>query len=64
MMQSVPGARRLAATRVANTSCTKGTPQLSARPMPADPEIASLARPSGRHRAATRVSSSRPFSKI
>ena len=40
MMQSVPGTRRLAATRVAKTSCTKGTLQLSARPIPAEPEIA------------------------
>ena len=43
MMTSVLGARRFAATRVANTSCTKGTPQLSARPMPAEPEMASQA---------------------
>ena len=40
MMQSVPGASRLAATRVAKTSCTKGTLQLSARPIPAEPEMA------------------------
>ena len=34
--------------KLANTSCTKGTLQLSARPIPAEPEIASFALPSGR----------------
>ena len=41
--QSVAGTKRLTATRVENTSCTKGTPQLSARPMPAEPEMLSNA---------------------
>ena len=39
MTQSVAGTNFLTATRVENTSCTKGTPQLSARPMPAEPEM-------------------------
>ena len=45
MMTSVPGASRLAATRVANTSCTKGAFTLSAMPMPAEPEMANTAFP-------------------
>ena len=38
--QSVAGTNRLTATRVEKTSCTKGTLQLSARPIPAEPEMA------------------------
>ena len=64
MMTSVPGTRRLAATRVANTSCTKGTPTLSAMPMPAEPEMANSARPPGTYRSAIRRSSSSDFSRI
>ena len=64
MMQSVPGARRLAATRVANTSWTKGTSTLSAMPMPAEPEMASAALPPGIYCSATRRSSSSDFSKM
>ena len=62
MTTSVPGTRRFAATRVANTSCTKGTPTLSAMPMPAEPEIANTARPPGTCSAAVRRSSSSAFS--
>ena len=43
MITSVSGAKVCAAIRVANTSCTKGTPQLSARPMAAEPDIARAA---------------------
>ena len=64
MMQSVPGASRPAATRVANTSWTKGTPTLSAMPMPAEPEMAKNARPPGTYRSAARRSSSSDFSRI
>jgi len=62
MMASVPGAKRFAATRVANTSCTKGTFTLSAMPIPAEPETANMA--FGPKRSATRRSSSADFSTI
>ena len=43
MMTSVLGDSFCAATRVAKTSCTKGSLQASASPMPAEPEMASTA---------------------
>ena len=64
IMQSVPGESRFAATRVAKTSCTKGTPTASAMPMPALPEMASCATPSGTYVAQTRLRSSSLFSNI
>ena len=60
MMQSVPGARRFAATLVAKTSCTKGRSASSAMPMPAEPETAKRALPG--KRSATAVRSSPVFS--
>ena len=43
MMTSVEGDSFCAATLVAKTSCTKGSPHASASPMPAEPEIANTA---------------------
>ena len=64
MMQSVPGASRFAATRVAKTSCTNGTPTLSAMPMPALPDMASFAVPPGTYLPQTRQRSSSLFSNM
>ena len=62
--QSVAGTNRLTATRVENTSCTKGTPQLSARPIPAEPEMLSRALFPCRCSASMRRSNSCAFSRI
>lgn len=43
MITSVPGIKVFAATRVAYTSWIKSSPQLSATPMPAEPESATSA---------------------
>ena len=64
MTASVSGASRFTATRVAKTSCTKGTATPSAIPIPAEPEMAKSARPEGIYCCATRRSSSSDFSKI
>ncbi|MPM77209.1 hypothetical protein SDC9_124209 [bioreactor metagenome] len=61
---SVPGVSRPTATRVANTSCTKGTSTLCAMPIPAEPEMESSARPPGTCHWAMRRSSSSDFSKM
>ena len=64
MTQSVFGIKRLTATRVENTSCTKGTPQLSAKPIPAEPEMLSSALQPCSCSASMRRSSSCAFSRI
>ena len=64
MAESVkaPFVQEVFATRVANTSCTKGAFTLSAMPMPAEPEMANTA--SRPQRSATRRRSSADFSTI
>ena len=64
MIQSVPGFKRFAATRSANTSWTKLTPQLSARPIPAEPEIAKYAFLPFKYVSFKDVNSSRVFSRM
>ena len=64
MMTSASGEKRDAATRVANTSCTNGTPHASARPMPAEPEMARYACCPWATSSSICASSSRAFSTM